>query len=212
MEREFKSFELIELKADDSSRKVCGYGSVFGNTDSYGDIVMPGAFLRSMKDRQPAMLWQHRSDMIPGVWDVYEERTRGLYLEGTFANTPLGEEAYQLAKMKAMKGLSIGYSTKKYEVDQANGTRKLLDLELWEVSLVTFPANEKANITRVKSKPETIRQFEDFLREAGGYSRDDATTIALRGFKALNPEREAEEEEHKELAELFGRFTQQLTL
>lgn len=203
---EHKEFFIEELKAeDDGTRTISGFGSVFNNTDLGGDIVLPGAFTRSLKSRNPSMLWQHDSGQIPGVWTKAEEQAKGLYLEGTFADTPLGNEAYTLAKMKALTGLSIGFSTKKYEIDQSKGTRKLLDLDLYEVSLVTFPMNEKATITRVKSMPGTLREFEEFLREAG-YNRDDATTIALRGYKALNPEREAGADEQQAVAEILGDF------
>ena len=193
MTLETKRFAIEELKFEDDTRTVSGFGSVFGNTDSYGDVVLPGAFAESLKARKPAMLWQHRTDMIPGVWTAAEERKRGLYLEGAFADTPLGHEAYTLAKMGAVTGLSIGFSTKKYSVDPKKNTRQLEEVDLYEVSLVTFPANEKATITNVKSRPETLRQFEDFLREAG-FSREDATTVALRGFKALSGPGEPDEE------------------
>lgn len=187
MTLEHKQFaiEELEVKEDGGARKISGYGSIFGNVDSYGDIVVPGAFAESIKARKPAMLWQHRSDMIPGVWDVVREEKKGLYLEGTIADTALGGEAYTLTKMGALSGLSIGFSTRNYEIDDKNKVRKLIEVELFEVSLVTFPANPKAQITNVKSLPQTIREFEDFLREAG-YSREDATTVALRGYKALS--------------------------
>ncbi len=194
MTLERKHFVIEELKAveADGARKISGYGSVFGNVDSYGDIVVPGAFAESIKARKPAMLWQHRTDMIPGVWDVIEEQKKGLYLEGTIADTPLGNEAYTLAKMGALSGLSIGFSTKKYSIDSKKNTRSLEEVELFEVSLVTFPANPKATITGVKSRPETIRQFEEFLREAG-FSQKDATTVALHGFKSLSTQGEPDE-------------------
>lgn len=196
---ETKHFAFEELKADDEARTIKGFGSVFGNTDSYGDIVMPGAFAKSITGRKPAMLWQHKSDMIPGVWDVIEEQKKGLYLEGTFADTPLGNEAYTLAKMGALTGLSIGFSTKRYEIDEAKKVRKLTELELYEVSLVTFPANERATITAVKSRPQTLRAFEEYLRE-GGFSQRDATTVALHGFKALTTQGEPDEEVVAQLA------------
>lgn len=190
---EYKSFAIEELKATDEGRIVEGFGSTFGNVDSYGDIVMPGAFAKSIAARKPAMLWQHRTDMPIGVWDEMEETKKGLFLKGRIFDTQMGEDAYKLAKGGALSGLSIGFSTKNYEIDSKKNTRKLLELELFEVSLVTFPANEKATITGVKSRPETIRQFEEYLREAG-FSQKDATTIALHGFKALSDQGEPDEE------------------
>lgn len=192
---DFKSFQIEELKAsdEDGTRTIEGFGSVFGNVDSYGDIVMPGAFMESLKSRKPAMLWQHRSDMPIGVWDEMEETKKGLKLKGRILPTQLGNDAYTLAKEGALTGLSIGFSTKKYEIDEKKKVRKLTELELFEVSLVTFPANDKATITNVKSRPQTLREFEEFLREAGLFSREEATTVALRGFKALSTQGEPDE-------------------
>jgi HK97 family phage prohead protease len=211
MSLETKHFAIDELKATetDGVRKIVGYGSVFGNTDSYGDIVMPGAFADSIAKRKPAMLWQHRSDIPIGVWDVVEEKKKGLYLEGTLAETTLGNDAYALAKMGALTGLSIGFNTKKYEIDDTKKVRKLTELELWEVSLVTFPANEKATITNVKNRPQTLREFEEHLREAG-FSREDATTVALRGFKALATQGEPDEEAAKAALSAISNATNKL--
>lgn len=181
---EFKSFELLECKADEATRRLSGYASVFGNVDSYNDIVAKGAFSRTLQAKQKIpMLWQHDSSDVVGVFDVMEERPKGLYVEGTIADTSMGEDAYKLLKMGAITGLSIGYSVKKYSVDQKKGMRTLEDVELYEVSLVTFPANEKAQVLNVKSADsiETIRQFEDFLKQHG-FSNRKAVAIAAKGF------------------------------
>ena len=202
---EHKEFLIEELKAEDDTRSIEGFGAVFNNVDNGGDIVMPGAFTRTLKKTKPVMLWQHDTRMPIGTWDEMEETEKGLFMKGTILDTSLGLDVYKLVKAKAVKGLSIGYTTKKYEIDQAKGTRKLLDLDLYEVSPVTFPMNDRATITRVKSAHGNERDFEDFLREAG-YSRDAAKIITARGFKALSGQREAEAEEHHELAELLGQF------
>ena len=209
MTLEHKQFAIEELKADDADRKIKGFGSVLNNTDSYGDIVMPGAFAATITKRKPAMLWQHRMDQIPGVWTAVEEKPKGLYLEGQFADTPLGNEAYTLAKMGALTGLSIGFTTVNSETDPKRSVRRLTEVELFEVSLVTFPANEKATITQVKHAPQTLRAFEEHLREAG-YTREQATTIALRGFKALSDQGEpdgSDETALSEVAQLLKQFT-----
>lgn len=211
---EHKHFAIEELKAtdEDGTRTVEGFGSVFNNVDSYGDIVMPGAFAKSIATRTPAMLWQHRSDMPIGVWDEMEETKRGLRVKGRIFETAAGNDAYTLAKGGALSGLSIGYSTRNYEIDEKKKVRKLIELELFEVSLVTFPANEKATITQVKNRPDTIRAFEEYLRE-GGFSHQDATTVALHGFKALTHPGEPGEEviaphaaQAEKLAALFNQF------
>jgi uncharacterized protein len=207
---ELKHFAIEELKADDETRTVEGFASVFNNEDSYRDIVIPGAFTRTLKENgRPAMLWQHDTRQVIGTWDELEETSKGLRVKGTILDTTLGNDVYKIVKAKAVTGMSIGYGTKKYEIDEKKGTRKLLDVDLFEVSLVTFPANDKAQITRVKARrPETIREFEDFLREAG-FSREDATTVALRGYKALPTQGEPDQEVQitsQKLCELLNQF------
>lgn len=175
-----------ELKADDEGI-VEGYGSIFGNEDSYGDIVAPGAFEETLAEakasgRLPAMLWQHDPSEPIGVWTDMAEDKRGLRVRGKFADTQRGREAFNLVKMGALSGLSIGYSTVGVEFDDESETRTLTKVKLWEVSPVTFPANDRARITRVKSVDiKTERDFERFLRDAG-FSRTEAKRIARLGF------------------------------
>ena len=173
-----------EIKAS-AEGVIEGYGSVFGNLDSYGDIVVAGAFEATLKAsaRMPAMLWQHDPDEPIGVWTEMREDARGLVVKGQLAlGTQRGREALELIRMGALSGLSIGYRTVKSSYDEQSGVRSLLELELWEVSPVTFPANEAARITSAKSAEITnIRDFERFLRDAG-FSRTDAKRIASHGF------------------------------
>jgi uncharacterized protein len=195
MEMKRLAFSFEEIKADDDTRTIEGFASVFNNIDSYSDIVMPGAFAKTLARRKKPvpMLWQHDSREVIGKWDELEEREKGLFVKGKIIDTQTGLDAYKLVKEGAVSGMSIGYGTEKYEIDNDKGTRKLLEVKLYEVSLVTFPANERAQVTGVKSRPHTIREFEDFLREAG-FSREDATTVALRGFKSLSTQGEPDQE------------------
>lgn len=205
---EHLSFDL-EIKVDDDSRTIEGWASVFDNVDAGNDIVLPGAFAKTLARRKAGdkvvMLWQHNTREPVGVWHDLKEIDKGLYGKGEIFDTTLGNDAYKLLKGGAVKGLSIGYATKQYEIDQKKNVRKLIELDLYEVSLVTFPMNDKARVTRVKSLPRTLREFEEFLREAG-YGREDATTIALRGYKALDSGREAGDEELETLREIAGLF------
>ena len=150
---------------------------------------MPGAFTKSLTKRNPAMLWQHKQDQPVGVWDEVRETPEGLYVKGRILNTALGNDAYELAKHGALKGMSIGYATKDSETDRKSGVRKLKELDLFEVSLVTFPMNDQALISRVKQKPADERALEEYLREAG-YSRTEAKAIVAKGHKGLD-QREA---------------------
>lgn len=185
------AFNIEELKADDETRTIEGYASVFNNLDSYSDIVMPGAFARSIKSRKVAMLWQHYSDKPIGVWDEMEEQKKGLYVKGRILPTTHGNDAYTLVKNGAVTGMSIGYSAIKWETDTEKGIRKLTEVELYEVSLVTFPANERAQITRVKSKPADERELEEYLREVG-YSHSEAKGLIAKGYKAIAGQREVD--------------------
>ena len=207
MELKHLSFAFSEVKADEAARTIEGWASTFNNVDQGKDIVMPGAFAKSIKGTKALpMLWQHRTDQVIGVWNEFEETDKGLRVKGRISETVLGNDAYTLTKDGAVSKMSIGYGTKKYEIDQTKGVRKLIELDLYEVSLVTFPMNDKADITRVKAAHDNERDFEDFLREAG-YSRDAAKIITARGFKALGGQREAEaEEQHQKVAELLGQF------
>jgi uncharacterized protein len=182
---EIKSLAL-ELKADDAG-EVEGYGSVFGGLDSYGDTIEPGAFAASISKRKPKMLWQHRMDKPIGVWDDVSEDGKGLRLKGRIADTELGREARQLIKMGAMDGLSIGYRTIRDEMRGNN--RVLKEVDLWEVSFVTIPADAAATVTGVKSIA-TERDCEDALREMG-FSRREAKAFIARGWGGIRDLRDA---------------------
>jgi len=185
---ETKQLKVVaEIKAVDETGMIEGYGSVFGNADSYSDVVVEGAFERSLEEaktsgRMPAMLWQHDPEEPIGVWVDMREDSRGLYVKGKLADTQRGREARELIKLGALTGLSIGYTTKKYEIDKENDVRRLTEIELWEVSPVTFPANSEARITGVKASDiSTPKDFERFLRDAG-FSRKEAKQITAHGF------------------------------
>jgi len=188
--KEIKAFGFeFEVKESEGAMTIEGYGSTFGNTDLGGDVVMRGAFVKSLATRKPKMLWQHDTRKVCGVWDEASEDTKGLYLKGSFVKTQLGLEAYELSKAGAIDTMSIGYSVQDCEYDQK--TRLIKEASLYEVSLVTFPMNEQAKIIAVKSLPQTVREFEGFLRDAG-FNREDATAIASCGFKKADSLRDAD--------------------
>jgi uncharacterized protein len=182
---EYKAISL-ELKTDDEGI-IEGYGSVFSVRDSYNDVIEPGAFAKSIASRRPKMLWQHRMDKPIGVWDEVREDDRGLFLRGRLANTDQAKEARELVRMGAMDGLSIGFRTMKDEYE--GETRRLKEIDLWEVSFVTIPANAAATITAMKGM-DTERAFETMLRE-NGFSRWDAKIITAKGWKAWAEQRDA---------------------
>lgn len=151
-ERKKLGFSLM-LKSLDEAGRFAGYGSVFGLVDSQRDMMLAGAFSRTLAGRvqQIKLLWQHQQDEPIGVFDVIREDANGLYVEGRLLlEVQRAREAYTLLKEGAVRGLSIGYSPVRYTTDGKTGVRKLAEVELWEISLVTFPANEAAQVTVVK--------------------------------------------------------------
>lgn len=173
-----------------------GYGSVFNIEDSYKDVVVPGAFKKSLskweqKGMRPALLWQHDSRQPIGVYEEMKEDGHGLFVVGRLLKDEVQKaaEAHALLKAKAISGLSIGYCTIVDEYNRETGVNVLKEVDIWETSLVTFPANDAARVTEVKSIT-TIREFEKFLRDAG-FSRSEAKRIAGKGFER----REAVEDE-----------------
>jgi HK97 family phage prohead protease len=184
--KEIRSFAL-EIRATGENGEVEGYGSVFDVVDSYDDVIAKGAFVKSMNEHRaagtmPAMLWQHDPDHPIGVWTEVAEDSVGLKVKGRLAMTTVkGREAYELMKMGAINGLSIGFMSKNWNYDKESDIRTLTEVDLWEVSLVTFPANSKSRVTSVKSVEEidAPKDAERVLRDAG-FSKSDATAFVSR--------------------------------
>lgn len=175
---EQKSLSL-EVKAVGDEGQIEGYGAVFGNRDSYGDIMVKGAFVETLKGRKPKMLWQHNVFDPIGTWDEYTEDDRGLYMKGRIAiKSTKGRDAYELVKAGAIDGLSIGYVTKDYEME--GGARLLKEVDLFETSLVTMPANAAAMVTSVKNAD--VRDIETAFRQMS-FSRSEAKAMASAAWK-----------------------------
>lgn len=191
----------FDVKTVEDDGSFAGYASVFGVKDSYDEIVAAGAFSESIaewkaKGKMPPILWQHRSSEPIGVHTVMREDGTGLYIEGKLAigEVQRAREARALMKLGAISGISIGFITREDSFDRATGIRTLKRVDLWENSIVTFPANPAAQVTAVKRLEElvTLSDCEGFLRDVGGLSRTEAKTflsrlrtIALRDVEAL---------------------------
>lgn len=191
-----ESFDCsVEIKAvdtdDDDMGTFEGYGSVFNNTDLGNDVIMPGAFTKSLHKTGPKavkLLYQHKADMPIGVFESIEEDKRGLKVRGKLAlKTQLGREAYELMKMGALDGLSIGFrvSPKGQSYDAKGKRRMIKEVELMEISLVTFPMNPKAKIRSVKGAEFTIREWENGLRDVFHLSRSEAKVAAKAVHEAF---------------------------
>lgn len=149
---DIKSFKIdIDAKSLDEQGSFKGIASVYGNKDLQGDVVDPGAFTRTLKSKGNSipLLWNHDPNFPIGIGTV-EDGKKGLNIEGQLnLDTQKGKETYSLLKQGVLQGLSIGYNVIKDEY--VKSTRHLKELKLWEVSVVTFPANPKAGVNKVKS-------------------------------------------------------------
>ncbi|MEW8027829.1 MAG: HK97 family phage prohead protease [Candidatus Thiodiazotropha sp.] len=187
----------LKLDAGDTSEMLfSGYGAVFGNIDAIGDVIEPGAFQESLSEAKksgiwPSMLLQHggffgsAEDQMPvGIWTEMGEDGHGLKLTGKLADIERGRDAYTLMKMEprpAITGLSIGYIPIEWEnrSKPEDPRRKLKKVKLMEVSLVTFPANDQARVSHVKTLEETnsMSDVERYMRDVYGMPRSEAKTV-----------------------------------
>lgn len=163
LDLEKKSVSSVDVKFVGEAGAFEGYASVFGVLDSYGDIVKKGAFKKTLSEmksegRLPAMLWQHDSGQPIGVYDEVREDEKGLFVSGRLFIDDIAKakEAYKLMKDAALTGLSIGYRVLKDSWQEKK--RILEEVELLEVSVVTFPANNAARVASVKNADERSPQ------------------------------------------------------
>lgn len=190
-----KAAAVEDVKALAEAGEFEGYASIFGEVDQGRDVIMSGAFRDSLI-RRPAdrikMLWQHDREKIIGKWLEIREDNRGLYVKGKLIlGLEKGREAHELMMAGALDGLSIGYRTVLDEYDRDTETRRLKEVELREVSLVTFPMLESATVALVKGDTlPTEREFEGWLRDAG-FSRQQSKAIIADGYKSIRSERDA---------------------
>jgi uncharacterized protein len=198
-----RDFDLT-LKAVNDDGTFDGYGSVWGVVDSYNEVVARGAFSESLaelaaKGRPVPILWQHRSNEPIGAWTDLKEDEKGLFGAGELLIKEVRQatEAHALMKRRVVTGLSIGYWVRDSSTDDVTGIRTLKKLDLVEISLVTFPANDDARVEAVKFKLAhgelpTDREFEKYLREAG-FSKTRAAGIVTHGLSDVR-RRESERE------------------
>lgn len=161
-----------------SEKEFEGHGSAFGNVDLGGDVVIPGAFTKTLAKHEksgtlPQMFWMHNPEKVPGKWLSISEDEYGLKVKGKLFDTPLGKEIHTLMKEGAVATLSIGYQTKDWDYDK-DGNRLLKEIDLWEVSPVSLAMNPLAQIAHVKTQMSergeyvpSIREFERTLRDVG---------------------------------------------
>lgn len=149
----------LELKSLNEAGRFTGYASVFDVVDNQKDIILRGAFTHTLQARKGdiKLLWQHQMDEPIGTLETLMEDKRGLYVEGRLLlSIARAREAYDLIKAGALSGMSIGYTPKKHRFNPKTGVREIYEVELWEISLVTFPANSAASISAIKRGEEPL--------------------------------------------------------
>jgi len=200
----------IELKADGDEGTFTGLASTFGNMDLTRDIIEPGAFAKSLKKR-PArrikMLFGHNVDEPIGVFKAVEEKKEGLFVEGKLIlDVQRAKETHALMREKALDAMSIGFRTVVDEFDSDKRVRTLKEIELFEISIVVFPANERARIRTVKEAFQsgdtpTKRELEHCLRDVCGFSGSDAKAFIAKGYDGLPLRGDATDEDLREIAD-----------
>lgn len=177
-----------------------GYASLFNREDLGHDVIAPGAFRESLLNRgaqRIKMLFQHDPAEPIGVWDEIREDARGLYVRGRLMTAvSKAREVLELMRAGALDGLSIGFKTVKARRDAASGVRRIEKVDLWEISVVTFPMLPGARVESVKARPfvasaPTEREFERWLTRDAGLTRMEARAVLRSGFHGLKALRDA---------------------
>lgn len=154
MPPEEMKFIGLDLKGLSETGVFAGYASVFGEVDLGKDVIAPGAFARSLQSRGAGgvrMLFQHDPSEPLGRWTKIREDARGLYVEGKLSQgVAKADEVLSLMRSGALDGLSIGFQTVRSKKDAQTGVRHILEADLWEISVVTFPMLPVARVSEVK--------------------------------------------------------------
>lgn len=181
----------LDTKALDDEGHITGLAAGYGNLDFGGDVMLPGSLSKSLEGRSSVpMLLFHDHKRPAGVWKHFEETNDGLLMKGKISvGTATGKEAHTLVKDGALGGLSVGIGEIKARL--VGKARHIASAFLHEVSLVTIPMNPMTRVLDVKDivtagDLPTVRQFEEFLRDAGGFSKSLAAAIASKATPLLN--------------------------
>lgn len=199
---EYKTLPLT-LKATPEG-VIEGYASRFGEVDKGNDTIERGAYSKTLETgRRVKMLWQHDPDSPIGVWDEAKEDETGLFVRGRIlTDVQKGREAISLIEAGAVDGMSIGYRTVKAD-RRSDGVRSLKELDLWEVSLVTFPMQESARIDTIKAAEMSRREMEALLTQDAGLSRAVARSLIEGGLGAVQAKQDAGGDGLSELAQFM---------
>lgn len=216
------SFNVFDIKAVNIDGTPYftfkGYGSTFDNMDLDGDVACKGCFTKSLKEHKPALLWQHDQRQPIGVFDVVREDEKGLYIEARLPmeDTLVSGRVIPQIKAGSITSMSIGFNTVDSKFDTTKGCNYLLELKLWEISLVTIPANPQATITDFKNleEAETLKELSNYLKNYGLSNKK--CNIIVSKIKQFAREEQAEKDSNsrneelnlEEIAELFKQVKQ----
>jgi HK97 family phage prohead protease len=187
-------FTPLDLKSVGDDGTFEGYASLFNREDSGRDIVLSGAFRDSLAQRGAAgvrMLFQHNPSEPIGVWQTLTEDAKGLFARGRLMHdVSRAREVLSLMRAGAIDGLSIGFKAIRSRRDRTSGIRRLEKVDLWEISIVTFPMLSDARISTHKARPfagsiPTEREFERWLTQDAGLTRTQARIVIRSGLKGL---------------------------
>jgi HK97 family phage prohead protease len=161
----------LYLKSINENGEIAGYASVFNLVDGYGDVVVNGAFKKAIADfiigKKPKLLWQHDVNSPIGVIDEIHEDNYGLFVKGRLLlEIPKAKEVYFLLKNRAIDGLSIGYKIKNNYF--RNNQQYLTDIDLLEISIVTFPACAEATVDEIKSNDGILQKIRAISKKIRG--------------------------------------------
>lgn len=188
----------FELKAfDEATGSFEGYGSYFSNIDHGRDVVLPGAFDKTIAEHKsagtmPSMLWNHNVNEPVGEYKSWGQDQKGLLTDGklwTGKGIPRVEQTYLFLRSKSAKGMSMGYKTLDKNV-RSDGVRELKSVSVKEISVLPFPMNERCTILSVKAvsesdAPLTPREAENLLRDACGFSSREAKSFLSRVYDGI---------------------------
>lgn len=196
------SSPVLDIKSITDEGVITGYGSVFGNKDRVDDVVVAGAFSKSLamhkkNNSSIKMFWQHNPSEPIGKWNSVEQDSKGLLVHGKLnMGVQRAREAYALLKEGDIEGLSIGYRVVNEEYDKSSGVNLLKEISLFEVSIVSIAANQAAKIDEVKSMIDqeileklsggdrlTEREFEKMVKGLGlsNSQAERAARVHLKG-------------------------------
>jgi uncharacterized protein len=193
-------FTSLDFKRADVDGTFEGYASLFNREDLGRDVVLPGAFRESLAQRGVRgvkLLYQHDANQPIGVWTALQEDSRGLYAQGRLMrDVTKAREVMALMRAGALDGLSIGFKAVRARRERVTGVRRLEKVDLWEISVVTFPLLPEARITAAKQAPfsaaaPTEREFERWLTRDAGLTRREAHAVLRRGLSGLKALRDA---------------------